>query len=66
MHSLDQVEIISGLDAGATISLYKCGSMVDLCLGPHVPSTGLLKVGDRTQLLYSFLTIMKQWQPMLL
>ena len=38
-----QVEIISGLPADATISLYRCGPMVDLCRGPHLPNTGLLK-----------------------
>jgi threonyl-tRNA synthetase len=37
------VEIISGLPADATISLYRCGPMVDLCRGPHLPHSGLLK-----------------------
>ena len=27
----------------ATISLYRCGPMVDLCTGPHLPNTGYLK-----------------------
>lgn len=40
-----QVEIINGLPEDATISLYRCGPMVDLCHGPHLPSTGLIKVG---------------------
>jgi len=38
-----QTEIISGLPADATISLYRCGPMVDLCRGPHLPHTGFLK-----------------------
>ena len=38
-----QVEIISGLPEDATISLYRCGPMVDLCRGPHLPHSGLLK-----------------------
>ncbi|KAK9814754.1 hypothetical protein WJX72_010977 [[Myrmecia] bisecta] len=38
-----KVEIISGLPQDATISLYRCGPMVDLCHGPHVPNTGYLK-----------------------
>ncbi len=38
-----QVEIISELPADAVISCYRCGPMVDLCHGPHVPNTGLLK-----------------------
>lgn len=40
---ISQVEIISGLPADATISLYRCGPMVDLCRGPHLPHSGLLK-----------------------
>lgn len=35
-------ELISELEDG-TISCYKQGSYVDLCLGPHVPSTGFIK-----------------------
>lgn len=38
-----QVEIIKALPDDATISLYRCGPMVDLCHGPHLPSTGLIK-----------------------
>ncbi|CAL8462423.1 g1956 [Coccomyxa elongata] len=38
-----KVEIISALPSDATISLYRCGPMVDLCHGPHLPNTGYLK-----------------------
>jgi len=38
-----KVEIISELPQDAVISLYRCGPMVDLCHGPHVPNTGVLK-----------------------
>src|SRR6185436_8941882 len=37
-----KVEIIEGFPAGETISLYRQGDFVDLCRGPHVPSTGKL------------------------
>jgi len=37
-----KVEIIRGLD-GPVVSLYRQGEFVDLCRGPHVPSTGRLK-----------------------
>ena len=37
-------EIISSIPAGEVISLYRQGDFVDLCRGPHVPSTGCLKV----------------------
>jgi threonyl-tRNA synthetase len=39
-----KAEIIAGIPAGQTISLYREGGFVDLCRGPHVPSTGKLKV----------------------
>jgi len=34
-----KVEILEGIDA-PTVSLYRQGDFVDLCRGPHVPSTG--------------------------
>src|SRR6266545_825057 len=37
-----KVEILKGIDA-ATVSLYRQGDFVDLCRGPHVPSTGHIK-----------------------
>ena len=41
-------EIIGGLAADATISVYRCGPMVDLCTGPHLPNTGYLKAAKVT------------------
>jgi threonyl-tRNA synthetase len=38
-----KVEIISSIPAGETISLYRQGEFMDLCRGPHVPSTSKLK-----------------------
>jgi len=38
-----KAEIIAGIPAGETISLYGQGEWVDLCRGPHVPSTGKLR-----------------------
>ncbi len=39
-----KLELISGLDEAETaISIYQEGSFTDLCLGPHVPSTGKIK-----------------------
>lgn len=37
-----KVEIIEGI-AADTVSLYRQGDWVDLCRGPHVPSTGAIK-----------------------
>jgi len=37
-----KVQIIEELPAGEEISLYKQGAWMDLCRGPHVPSTGKL------------------------
>jgi threonyl-tRNA synthetase len=37
-----KVELIEDLGA-ETVSLYTQGSFTDLCLGPHIPSTGMIK-----------------------
>lgn len=37
-----KVQIIENLPAGETISVYRQGAWMDLCRGPHVPSTGKL------------------------
>ena len=39
-----KAEIIAGIPAGEPIGLYGQGDWEDLCRGPHVPSTGKLKV----------------------
>ena len=35
-----KVELINSFDDGAPISLYRQGDFVDLCRGPHLPTTG--------------------------
>ena len=37
-----KVELISDLPEGDTISCYRQGEFIDLCAGPHLPSTGKL------------------------
>jgi threonyl-tRNA synthetase len=39
-----KAEIIASIPAHEPIGLYREGNFVDLCRGPHVPSTGKLKV----------------------
>ena len=39
-----KVELISALPDDVIISLYRQGEFVDLCAGPHLPSTGRVKV----------------------
>jgi threonyl-tRNA synthetase len=39
-----KAEIIAAIPDGEAISLYRQDNFVDLCRGPHVPSTGKLKV----------------------
>jgi len=39
-----KAEIIAGIAQGEAVSLYSQGEFTDLCRGPHVPSTGRLKV----------------------
>jgi threonyl-tRNA synthetase len=46
-HSIGEkykAEIIAAIPANEDISLYREGDFIDLCRGPHVPSTGKLKV----------------------
>ncbi|MET0379268.1 MAG: threonine--tRNA ligase, partial [Spongiibacteraceae bacterium] len=44
-----KVEIIGALPEGEDISVYKQGEWMDLCRGPHVPSTGKLKAFKLTK-----------------
>jgi threonyl-tRNA synthetase len=39
-----KAEIIASIPSNEAISLYGQGNFIDLCRGPHVPSTGKLKV----------------------
>lgn len=39
-----KAEIIASIPSNEPISLYREGDFIDLCRGPHVPSTGKLKV----------------------
>ena len=39
-----KAEIIASIPSGEDVSLYREGDFIDLCRGPHVPSTGKLKV----------------------
>ena len=45
-----KAEIIASIPSNEDISLYAEGGFVDLCRGPHVPSTGKLKVFKLTKL----------------
>src|SRR6266536_3703396 len=45
-----KAEIIASIPAGEQISLYSEGKFTDLCRGPHVPTTGKLKIFKLTKL----------------
>ncbi len=45
-----KAEIISSIPAGEEISLYRQGDFIDLCRGPHIPSTGKLGAFKLTKL----------------
>ena len=38
-----KAEIIGSIPSGETITLYRQGEFIDLCRGPHAPSTGKIK-----------------------
>lgn len=44
-----KAEIIASIPQGDDVSLYRQGDFIDLCRGPHVPSTGKLKVFKLTK-----------------
>jgi len=45
-----KAEIIADIPADQTLSLYRQGDFIDLCRGPHVPSTGKLGAFKLTKL----------------
>src|SRR5450755_1191808 len=45
-----KAEIIASIPSNEDISLYSEGGFIDLCRGPHVPSTGKLRVFKLTKL----------------
>ena len=38
-----KLEMLDRIPAGEAVTLYRCGDFVDLCRGPHLPHSGLLK-----------------------
>ena len=45
-----KVELIRDLPEGEEISFYKQGNFIDLCRGPHLPSTGKIKAFSLTSI----------------
>lgn len=45
-----KIELLENLPEDATISFYRQGEFIDLCAGPHVPSTGYIKAFILTSL----------------
>jgi threonyl-tRNA synthetase len=35
--------ISAKIDDTAKVTAYKCGDLIDLCTGPHIPSTKMIK-----------------------
>ena len=52
-----KAELIDAIPADQVVSLYREGDFVDLCRGPHVPSTGRLKVFKLMKLALSLIHI---------
>lgn len=53
MKELDEkykIELINDIPDGEEISLYRQGDFIDLCSGPHVPSTGYIKAYKLTSI----------------
>jgi len=45
-----KAEIIAEIPADEVVSLYSQGNFIDLCRGPHVPNTGMLKAFKLTKI----------------
>ncbi len=45
-----KIELINDLPEDAVISMYRQGDFVDLCAGPHIPSTGYIKAFKLTSI----------------
>ncbi|HHT7223691.1 threonine--tRNA ligase [Bacillus thuringiensis] len=43
-----KLELLEAIHSGESVTLYKQGEFVDLCRGPHLPSTGYLKAFQLT------------------
>lgn len=43
-----KLELLEAIPCGESVTLYKQGEFVDLCRGPHLPSTGYLKAFQLT------------------
>lgn len=50
MGEVYKTQIIADIPANETLSLYQQGNFIDLCRGPHLPSTGFLKAFKLTKL----------------
>jgi threonyl-tRNA synthetase len=35
--------ITTKIPEGAKVTAYKCGNLIDLCTGPHIPTTKMIK-----------------------
>ena len=49
MGEIYKVRIIEDIPAGETLTIYQQGEFADLCRGPHVPRTGMLKAFKLTK-----------------
>ncbi|EFC40098.1 predicted protein [Naegleria gruberi] len=45
-----KLDIIEKIPSGEPITMYKCGNLVDLCRGPHIPNTSMIKAVKLTKL----------------
>ncbi len=45
-----KVELIKEIPEGEAISIYRCGDFIDLCEGPHLPSTGRISAYKLTSI----------------
>lgn len=54
-HNKYKVHIINDkIPDGTSTTVYRCGPLIDLCYGPHIPHTGKIKALKITKVVYLF------------
>lgn len=53
--------ISSKIPDGTSTTVYRCGPMIDLCVGPHIPHTGRIKAMSILKVRFLFLQMSTVW-----
>ncbi len=55
-HNQYKIHLIkSKIPDGTSTTVYRCGPLIDLCMGPHIPHTGKIKAFEITKVYFKML-----------